>query len=63
MKTATQKYYVMGARSAWDTVEIGLYNSYSEALKDLPIGSSPNIIREATSKEIETFLNKNNYNV
>jgi hypothetical protein len=59
METQTQKteYFVMGARSAWDTVEIGLYTSYSSALADLPIGSSPNIIRIATDKEIETFLN------
>ena len=51
-----KKYYVIGPRNAWDTVEIGLFESYGEALDHLPITSSEDIIREATPKEIEVYL-------
>jgi hypothetical protein len=48
-----KKYYVIGPRNAWDTVEIGLFESYNDALYHLPGNSSESIIREATPSEIE----------
>jgi hypothetical protein len=51
-----KKYYVIGPRNAWDTVEIGLFESYRSALDALPCSANENIIREATSKEIEVYL-------
>lgn len=48
-------YYVVGARSAWDNVPVGLYESEEEAQNDFP--QSPiSIIRKATKQEIQNFF-------
>lgn len=48
-------YYVVGARSAWDTVPVGLFESFDSAHGAFPM-SKPNIIRKATEKEIKEFF-------
>lgn len=48
------KYYVVSARHAWDTVEIGLFRTYEEAL--CSAGYNPDIVREATLDEVSTYL-------
>lgn len=51
-----KKYYVVGARNAWDSVPVGLFWSRDAAHAAFPI-SNPSIIREATKKEIKDFFN------
>jgi hypothetical protein len=51
-----KKYYVVGARNAWDTVPVGLFCSKDDAHGNFPL-SNANIIREATKKEIKDFFN------
>jgi len=51
-----KKYYVVGARNAWDTVPVGLFWSKDAAHTAFPL-SSPDIIREATKKEIKEYFN------
>ena len=51
-----KKYYYIGARSAWDTVEIGLYNSKEAAFLDVPIGFDKSIVKEADQKRINNFF-------
>lgn len=53
-----KKYYVIGPRNAWDTVEIGLFESYEEAKSTLGYPNDERIIREATPQEIEDYLRK-----
>ncbi len=52
-----KKYYVVGPRSAWDTVPVGLLNSRDSARGAFPM-SNPSIIREATPKEIKDYFNE-----
>lgn len=47
-------YYVCGARSAWDTVKIGLFDNKKEAEGCFP--QCPQCVREATQKEINEFF-------
>lgn len=49
-----KKYYVAGARSAWDTVPVGLYDTHELAIADWP--DNPKCIREATQIEINNFF-------
>ena len=51
-----KKYYVIGPRNAWDTVDIGLFESYRDAVDNLSYPNDKNIIREATPQEIEAYL-------
>ena len=37
-----KKYYVAGARNAWDTVPVGLFNSYEEAATQFRRGITSN---------------------
>ena len=53
-----KKYYVIGPRNAWDTVEIGLFKSYRDAVDNLGYPNDESIIREATPQEIEDYLRK-----
>lgn len=53
-----KKYYVIGPRNAWDTVEIGLFSSSEEAKSTLGYPNDESIIREATPQEIEDYLDK-----
>lgn len=51
-------YWVMRPRSAWDTVEMGLYESKSDVDRDspLPFGGKRSLAREATEKEVTEFF-------
>jgi len=51
-----KKYYVIGPRNAWDTVEIGLFESYRDAVDNLGYPNDESIIRQATPQEIEAYL-------
>ena len=51
------KYYYIDKRSAWDTVQIGLFENYESAKKSLNIGWDESLIKEATLKMIEKHLN------
>ncbi len=51
-----KKYYVMGPRSAWDNIPIGLYESFDDAHSQWPC-YRPENIREATQKEIDEYFN------
>ena len=51
-----KKYYVVSPRNAWDTVPVGLFWSRDAAHAAFPF-SKPNIIREATKKEIKQYFN------
>lgn len=51
-------YWVAGARSAWDTVLIGLYESENDVIGDFP--QCPKCAREATKLEVNQFFNINN---
>ena len=48
-------YYVVMARSAWDTVPIGLYDTFNSAHADFPTMRKENI-RKATQLEIDNFF-------
>lgn len=50
-----KKYYVAGARNAWDTVPVGLFNSYEEAATAFPCLDASKFVREATEQEIKDF--------
>jgi hypothetical protein len=52
-----KKYYYIDKRSAWDTVQIGLFENYESAKKSLNIGWDESLIKEATLKMIEKHLN------
>ena len=58
-----KKYYYLGARSAWDTVEIGLYESKQKALYDVPIGYDESIVKEADFNRIAKFFGIAPYDV
>ncbi len=51
-------YWVMMGRSAWDTVEIGLYENKSDVDKDspYPFGEWKSLARKATQKEVNDFF-------
>jgi hypothetical protein len=51
-----KKYYYIGARSAWDTVPIGLFESVGEAERHNPYPFGK--IHVATQKMVEEFLEK-----
>lgn len=51
-----KKYYVVGARSAWDTVPVGLFWSIDAAHEAFPMIKA-DIIREATQAEIAQYFN------
>jgi len=53
-----KKYYVVGARSAWDNVEVGLFDSVNAAHGAFPMAPR-SIIREATEKEIKEYFKIN----
>ena len=55
----TKKYYVAGARNAWDTVPVGLFNSYEEAATAFPCLNASKFVREATTQEIKEFEQQN----
>lgn len=48
-------YYVCGARNAWDTVKIGLFDNEAEAKGSFP--EHPKCVRQATNKEVNEFFN------
>jgi len=48
-------YFVCGARSAWDTVKIGLFDTKKSAEGAFP--QNPECVRKATDKEIKDFFN------
>ncbi len=50
-----KKYYVCGARNAWDTVKIGLFDNKQDADGCFP--QNPQCVREATHLEIKQFFN------
>lgn len=50
-------YFVCGARNAWDTVKIGLFDNENDAKGAFP--QNPNCVRKATIKEINEFFNIN----
>lgn len=52
-----KKYYVVGPRSAWDTVPVGLFESRDSAHAAFPM-SNASIIREATQQEIKDYFNE-----
>ena len=49
-----KKYYYIGARSAWDTVPIGLFESVDEAERHNPWPGGK--IHIATKKMVDEFL-------
>lgn len=49
------KYYVIGPRNKWDTVLIGLFDSYEEAAAHVTYPAKKSIIREATRLEVELY--------
>lgn len=51
-----KKYYYIDKRNAWDTVQIGLFESYSAAKSALNIGWDESLIKEATPAMIEKYL-------
>ncbi len=51
-----KKYFVAGARSAWDTVKVGLYENYEDAARNWPEHKDKRFIREATQAEIAQFF-------
>jgi hypothetical protein len=51
-----KKYYYLGARSAWDTVEIGLFNTKEEALRHVPYGSNNSIVKVADGNRVAEFF-------
>lgn len=54
----SKKYYVVGARCAWDTVPVGLFESFDAAHGAFPL-SNASIIREATRSEIINYFKLN----
>lgn len=54
-----KKYYYIDKRNAWDTVQIGLFESYEEAKQHLEFGWDKSLIKEATLEMIEKFLKEN----
>lgn len=40
--------YYISARNAWDTMPIGYFNTYAEALKALQVGWSEKLIKSKT---------------
>lgn len=54
-----KKYYVAGARNAWDTVPVGLFNSYEEAATAFPCLDASKFVREATAQEVKEFEQQN----
>jgi hypothetical protein len=53
----TNKYYVCGARTAWDQVPVGLFDNEKEAKGCFP--DYPKCVRDATQQEINKFFNIN----
>jgi hypothetical protein len=51
-----KKYYYIDKRNAWDTVQIGLFESYESAKRSLNIGWDESLIKEATPEMIEKYL-------
>jgi hypothetical protein len=53
-------YWVMGSRSAWDNVLIGLFYSKQEVDRgsSYPFGKTQSIARPATEMEVDNFFNK-----
>jgi len=51
-----KKYYYIDKRNAWDTVQIGLFESYEEAKQHLEIGWDKSLIKEANPEMIEKYL-------
>ena len=58
-----KKYYYLGARSAWDTVEIGLYESKQKALSAVPFWCPDSIVKEADFNRIAKFFGIAPYDV
>lgn len=50
-------YFVAGGRSAWDTVPVGLFNTYNEAANSFPDHKPETFVRKATDKEVKQFFN------
>jgi hypothetical protein len=59
----SRTYWVAGARSAWDTVVIGLYVSKEAVDKDYPpsLHGHRSVSREANQKEINQFFKLGEY--
>jgi hypothetical protein len=51
-----KRYYYIDKRNAWDTVQIGLFESYESAKKSLNIGWDESLIKEATPEMVEKYL-------
>lgn len=51
-----KKYYYIDKRDAWDTVQIGLFESYEAAKSALNIGWDESLIKEATPTMIEKYI-------
>lgn len=49
-------YYVAHPRNAWDTVKVGLFDSYQSCANSFPNSNPKTFVKEATQKEIEEFF-------